>query len=88
VLLHREPVLSRLAPGFAVICTIDGRCVEMAGSAVDIWEAIPRDGSPVAVTELVAALVATHRLDRQVVEDAVAAVVAELVEAGCAVQLP
>ena len=66
-----------------MVAAVDGRCVEMAGAAVEIWAAIPSDGSPVSLPVLVDELAGRHGVECRVVEAAVVSVIDELVAAGC-----
>lgn len=82
----RGAVLSRSVAGFVAVCSPAGDCVELAGSAVAVWEALPELSSPpVHVGVLVDRLAAAHAADVSVVAADVAAVLGVLIEAGCVV---
>lgn len=84
-MVRRAVCLFRCTPGFLVVCTVDGRCVEMAGSAAAIWDALPEPTAPpVPVVEIVNRLAVEHVMPAPVVNADVAAVIGSLVEVGCA----
>lgn len=57
--VRRSPrVLWRAAGGYLVMCTADGACVEIGGSAASVWAALPDAPSEgISVQELVQHLV-------------------------------
>ena len=87
-IVRRLPCLSRVAPGFVVVCSPAGTCVEMGGAAAAIWQAMPGPAEPpVAFAELVAQLAATYGVPFDVLAQDASAVIAAWEVAGCAVRL-
>ena len=85
--VQRAPSLSRTAPGFVVVASQDGRCVEMGGSAAAIWSELPDpDSEPISIPQLVALLVARFGISADTAARDALAVLESLEEIGCAVR--
>ena len=81
---RRADVLWRVAGGYLVVCTPDGRCVEVGGSAAAVWAALPTaPAPPVPLADLVPRLAGESNARLAEVEPVVHAVLAALESHGC-----
>lgn len=77
--VRRGEVLWRVAPGYLVVGSADGRLVEIGGSADKVWAALPAPGAvPIAVQALTRQLAALHEVPEEVAARDVEAVLAAL----------
>ena len=83
---RRAPLLSRAFPGFVVVCSVDGRCTQLSGSAVHVWHALPEsDEPPVEFGHLIERLTADHGIAATVAQRDASSVLRTLEAIGCAV---
>lgn len=84
--LRRAEVLSRSCAGLLIVASTAGVCVELAGTAVPVWEAIPDAWSPpVPLARIVEHVAELFDVDADVVSADCAAMIVSLVESGCVV---
>lgn len=84
-MVRRAKVLTRRTDDFAVACTVDGRCIEMSGTARLIWLSLPDHDEPaLPISQLVADLAEIYEVDVDVIADDVATAIAQFVDSGCA----
>lgn len=85
VKVRRTPSVFRNTGTYVVVASVDGRCLELAGSAAMIWMAIPGPTEPPTSAAVLAEnLSREHDVALDVVAADVALVIDALEKAGCA----